>query len=54
MNRKRIRKASLWHFNVCGLHSRGWNEAKFIFASGGSIGDSNIDQDSDERLEFRV
>ena len=48
------REALLGHFDVSGVHSGGRNEAKFIFTSGGSIGDGNIDQDSDERLEFRV
>ena len=43
-----------WHFNVGGLHSSGWNEAKFIFTSGSSIGDGHIDQDCDERLGVHV
>lgn len=44
----------LRHFNVGGLHSRGWNEAEFVLTSGGSIGDGDIDEDCDERLKFRV
>jgi hypothetical protein len=47
-------QSSLRHFDVCGLHSRGWNKAEFVLASGGSIGNRDIDKNRDERLHLRV
>ena len=40
----------LGHFDISGLHSDGWNEAKFVFTGSSGIGDGNVDENSDERL----
>lgn len=52
--RRRIRNALLGHFDVGRLSCHAWNETKFIFTSGSSIGDGDVDFNCDKRLPAQL